>query len=255
MLRIYFVLKIIACHKTGNIMSWKTINNTGYFLEKSHLPQEKGMKKTATFLHQMTKQFANNCSRYYDVVDDLPFTYQERQIHSMLLPAIAKISQATLVEQPIKRKSNGNSQHGWIDYWVYYEPFVFMIELKYGIQAINYSKVWKRTNSSWGNANEQIRSISKSSAKSIWTDTSKIIKIAAMIVLYYQSSTKADKLRPLDKTEVIDAHEFLVNNISPTPNWNCLWSLHKKFQKVNDFKNDAYEIYPSVGIVAKVTTL
>ena len=236
-------------------MSWKTINNTGYFLEKSRLPQEKGMRKASAFLHQMTEEFGRNCGKYFDMVKDLPFAYRERQVHSMLLPSIAKISQAAFVEQPVSRKNNGNSQHGWIDYWVYYESFVFLIELKHGWHTLYSQNVRTKTQQGWKKGIEQIKSISKLEAKSIGLDPNKMLKMALMIVPHYQDSSKINHLTSLDKLKVTNAHNFLVNNLSPTPNWNSLWALNKRLQEVRSFKNSWNEIYPSVSFVAKVESL
>jgi hypothetical protein len=236
-------------------MDWITINNTGHFLEKNNLPHGYGMKKAATFLRKSTKGFALNCSKFYDAVKDIPFTYRERQIHSMLLPAIAKISQAAFVEQPINRKINGNSQYGWIDYWVYYEPFVFLIELKHGWHSLKSQKIRQSTLQSWRKAIEQTEAITRSEAKSISVDPNRILKISLMIVTYYQGSHTLEKLTPLNKNDVIAAHEFLINNLNPSPNWNCLWALNKKFQNASTFKDKRNEFYPSVGIIAKVAPI
>lgn len=237
------------------MMTWNTINKSGYFLEKNHLPHEKGMKTAATFLHQMTEEFGRSCRKYYDVLKELPFTYHERQIHSILLPSIAKISQVAFVEQPIVRKNDGNLQHGWVDYWVYYEKFVFLIELKHGWHALNSKKIRVGTHQSWKKGVEQIKSISKLEANSICINPNKILKMTLMVVPYYRGSNKVNYLTPLDKTEVTRAHDLLINSLSPVPNWNSLWALHKNIQEVRNFGNDSSEIYPSVGFFAKVTSL
>jgi hypothetical protein len=236
-------------------MSWRTIKNAGYFLEKNNLTQEDGMNKAAIFLQQIVEEFARACVKFYGVVEELPFIYRERQIHSMLLPAIAKVAQAAFVEQPITRKIKRKSQYGWIDYWVYYEPFVFLIELKHGWHALNSQKIRGATYQCWKKAIEQTKAISKAEAKALCIDPDKVLKMAMLIVPCYQSSQSKDYLIPLDKAKITEVHEFLVNNLSPAPNWSCMWALHKKLQTVVEFEDNRNEIYPSVGIMVRAETL
>lgn len=112
-------------------MSWETVRRVGYLLEKDALKDGVGIRKSRDFLQKVTKAFADISINYFDKTNELPFIYRERQINSVLLPAIAKVADAVFMEHPIKRRIKGESSHGWLDYWVLYGSTVFLIELKH----------------------------------------------------------------------------------------------------------------------------
>jgi hypothetical protein len=51
---------------------------------------------------------------------------------AMLLPAIARVADAALVETPVIRQHERRSGHGWVDYWAAYDGIDLYIELKHG---------------------------------------------------------------------------------------------------------------------------
>lgn len=68
---------------------------------------------------------------------DLPYTYRERQLDAILLPALSKICKGlVMTELPVVRKikdeeSRDMESMGRTDYWCIYRDYSFVIELKH----------------------------------------------------------------------------------------------------------------------------
>jgi hypothetical protein len=52
--------------------------------------------------YETVRTFALSSTQFYRTLNELPFVYKERQVASILLPAIAKVSDAVLVELPTR---------------------------------------------------------------------------------------------------------------------------------------------------------
>lgn len=233
-------------------MAWETVREAGYLFEKNNL-KGKGMIKSRKFLYSVTKAFAKSCVDYFNVTGELPFIYHERQIHSALLPSIAKVSEAAFMEQPVTRKGKGSSSHGWVDYWVMYGNYTFLIEVKHAWCSVTSGEIRKSTQKAYSQALEQLKRISSSEASRLSGTGIRLAKIALAVFPFYQASKNKDKLAPItDKEKIEEIHDFLVTDLTPSPNWSCMWLLHERLQEIESYDNDRYEIYPCVGIIAQV---
>ncbi|MHB8986737.1 MAG: hypothetical protein ACYC38_12550 [Eubacteriales bacterium] len=234
-------------------MTWETIRNAGYLLKKDDLKDGVGIRKSREFLYKVTKAFAFNSINYFDKVGELPFIYRERQINSILLPSIAKVSDAVFAEHPIKRRTKGESSHGWIDYWVMFGSTVFLVELKHAWCSTTSNVVRKVTRKAWQKAIDQLKKIPDTEVKSLSIVGGNLVKMALVIVPFYQASKNRNKLVQItDKDEVEEIHDGLVTGLTPPPDWSCIWLLHDRLQEPVGYGDGTYEIYPCVGIIARV---
>lgn len=170
-------------------MTWQTIRNAGHLFIKDYLEDRLDIRNTRKFLQDLVKAFASSCVSYHDITGELPFIYRERQINSVLLPSIAKISDAVFAEQPVRRKNKQKINHGWLDYWVLYGRTTFLIELKHSWCSITSNTVRKETFNTWSTAIKQINSITQEQAKELAINKNNIVKIAIMVIPYYKGST------------------------------------------------------------------
>lgn len=138
--------------------------------------------------YEMTKlstKYAN------DTFFDLPYTYSERSLDSILLPALSKLCKSkVLVEYPAKRRDTGryeetNETSGRIDYWCIYKEYSFIIELKHSYDCFTTSKTREdKVTSRWIKMNEQLDSV-KYEVKKYEEATKGIIRLGLHIVTSY----------------------------------------------------------------------
>lgn len=236
-------------------MTWQTLRNAGYLMEIDNLKDGPGIRNTRNFLQNLAKTFVSSCIHYYDKTGELPFIYRERQINSIILPSIAKVSDAVFMEQPIKRQNKQKFSQGWLDYWVLYGTTALLIELKHSWCSVKSNKVRKVTQGAWSTAIKQLDNITEEQAEDL-SITSNTVKIAMMVVPFYKASTKKENLTPIPKEGIMEIHCNLVNKITSEPkykpNWSCIWSLHEKIQKPVQYDDGRYELYPCVSILVRV---
>lgn len=143
----------------GNILDWSIIRKAGSIAFADSLIDGPGIRNARKFLHDVSRTFAKSCVDYYNVTGELPFIYKERQAHSILFPAIAKVADAAFMEQPVTCKSKETNGYGWLDYWVSYGTTVFLIELKHSWQAGKSQRITKVAQESWQVALKQLERI------------------------------------------------------------------------------------------------
>ncbi len=118
---------------------------------------------------------------------DLPYTYRERQLDSILLPTLSKLCRGQVItELPAYRICNNrrfqvDESSGRIDYWCIYKNYSFVIELKHGYDFFSTPTTQGRVTARWIKMQEQLQSIEKE-IKSYVEETKGIIRIGLFVV-------------------------------------------------------------------------
>ena len=109
---------------------------------------------------QMSEQSTKFCN---DVFCDLPYTYTERRLDSVLLPTLSKMCNSiVLTEYPVNRTQQEDSSVGRIDYWCIYEGYSFVIELKQSYDNIRAEHTKKdKLTERWHEMIKQLDSVKK----------------------------------------------------------------------------------------------
>lgn len=231
-------------------MDWVTLRGVGRMRTMDSVRDGKNMRKTRDLLQGVSRNFARGCVSYHDVVGEWPFVYGERQLHSILIPAIAKHADAVFLEQPISRKSIDAENHGWLDYWVLYRDVVFLIELKHAFFSIASGKLSDRQRKLWSQAIAQLEGISSSQAQEI-AHAGGIVKIALMVLPFSRFSKHESRMVVHGESQMDQYISSVTGALDPHPDWACLWLLHEELQRYEEV-TDGYEIYPAVCLTAKI---
>lgn len=234
-------------------MDWITVRSSGYIASQANLPRNRRNMAAAEFLEEVVQEFARISQRYFRLTQELPFIYHERQIHSVLLPAVAKIADTSLGEMPVTRKIKRRSSYGWIDYWVCYQEVDLLVEVKHCWHAVTSKKVRMTTAAAWQNLTVQLDSLPPETKD--YTLTGQPLKVALLIVLCYQSSKDSSRLESFDRVVTVETHGLIRGQLDqPKPNWSGIWHLHQDLQV--SFPYDGWhELYPCVVFIACISTL
>lgn len=214
------------------------------------------MRTTRKFLRETVEQFATLSAKYCDTVGEMPFVYHERQVHSALLPAIARASDAVLAEHPIRRVLSRDdcrtSGHGWLDYWVLCGTTVFLVELKHVFRGATAREATFRLSRPWETANQQISSIADEEALALATAARRVVKLALLVMPAYRNSASIDRLDPIGRDMAREAHLATCSSLEPSPQWSAVWSVHQRLQGPYQVANESWETYPWVSFAAAV---
>ena len=220
-----------------------TVKNSGYIFVENRIKDGKGMRNTKEFLNEFVINFAKENRNFFDYFNDLAYRYREKQLNSVIVPAIYKITNNIFTEIPTYRKNKKNL--GWIDYGTYYGNTLILIELKHSYIAVNNDKLRETSLSEWKTSIEQIESlVDVDNLKLAKKDN--IVKMALNVVTAYTSS---DISKDIDEVK---------ENLKETLEKNDLdydfifsWEVHQDLLIECEYEN-GNEIYPYVYIVGKV---
>lgn len=195
-----------------------------------------------------------------DIFSDMPYTYSERPLDSILMPVLSKLCNSMVfVEVPAKRQCDNrrfqvDELTGRIDYWCIYKGYSFVIELKHSFDCFTTSKTRKRkVVDRWIKMNEQLQSIEKE-IKEYEESTQGVIRIGLHVITSYSDKTPSNQLvREFDES----IHETFVrfqNDLgkpypSLKPNLMICWRIPKRI-----VMNDIYT-FPGLWAIAKIYPL
>ena len=239
-------------------MTWTYIGHVDHFLEENKLPPERrlpGAREASSFLERLTRKMAQACTTFYEVVGILPLD-GERQIQSIVLPAMYQISKAVYVEHPITRETERKEKaSGRIDYWVYYEQFVFLIELK-----VIWIKDWEKPlhlsdnyQRCWKSVLNQLLYVPKNEATWLAIEEGKVLKIAMLMVPTYRWS--ATEIEPISRADIAEVHHTLSTTLKPEPNWCCTLAFPGVLQQLELDNEEGHELYPSLSVMTHIQTV
>ena len=204
----------------------------------------------------MVTTFAKKNKGFHELVGWLPFTDRERQIHSVLLPSIAEISDLVYTEKLVSRARRRGSKFGFLDYWVYYRDIVLMMEVKKVFQGYGSSKLRSSTKERWKEVVDQVNSVGYDEISDMNVSADKNFRVAMMNLTLYQGSSWKDSLGFVGE-EVLQDFDLVLDSLDPRPNWAMAWSLSRDLQepiRYGERGDYYYETYPAslfLGLVRK----
>ncbi len=208
---------------------------------------------TKSFLSGVVERVAIRTTEYFDETGDYVFRYKERQIHSVLCPAIADVTPSYLIEHPLERKPVGEEKYrGHVDYWAMYRRLSYLIELKHAFQAYSEDTPRKSICKKFSRAIRQLKDVRTDECEYLCGDNKKLLKIALETVTFYKGSKVKEKLTDIKDSEIIDCYNSLKKSRSlNNMNIYALWLADKRMTQPFEYSN-CFEIYPAVAFFAKI---
>lgn len=235
-----------------------TKRRIGKFIIDFTLKRQGDDRTVLEFLDKLFIVFSKQATKYMNSIsNDTPFAYRERQMHSLLAPAISNITDSFLMEQPLfrvcdKRKNrDGVDYRGWLDYWCRYNNYDFFIEVKHGYSAYS-SKIIREINRrKWEISITQLDN-SKKEAKNYKNHSKGVFLVALNFVTIYFGSKKRESCPKFDLNTISKIKDNYCN-LKPQPNWSALWMLHEDLynNSFSEFENKN-EYYPGIIALAKI---
>ncbi|MDQ7837020.1 MAG: hypothetical protein RDU59_00795 [Thermodesulfobacteriota bacterium] len=231
-------------------MPWLAIRNCGHALILSDC----GEDINADFLTDMVLEFAKIATRFYNAVSEFPFVYKEKQIRSVVTPALMNSAKVVFEEQPALRKAKGmkgiSRRNGWIDYWVLVERMTYLVELKYAGFSSDRNQLTDKAQNEWSTAINQL-SISKKEANQLAFD-GQLATVALQIMPIWQCRDAADSITIPPKEKVQEFLTMAREQLTPQPNWSAVWYLHGRLQNSPQQYDRKFFNYPGVMFFARL---
>jgi hypothetical protein len=162
----------------------------------------------------MSKLSTKLCNLQYDFCD-LPYTYTERRLDSVLLPALSKLCDSlVLTELPANRKTKDKTYIGRIDYWCIYKGYSFIIELKQSYDNSSTDNTRREEIlDQWNTMIQQLNSV-KAEASKYEEKTNGVIRLGLhMITSYNPISPSEEIIKGFNKQKIENIAHRLYNHI------------------------------------------
>jgi hypothetical protein len=241
----------------------QTIRNLGKTNIINKIGKGEGMQKAADFMKDLIEGFAKQSAKYINAVSEAPFSYSERQLHSVLAPVISNIADAFLMEHPMERKweSEGESVFesytGFLDYWCRYKGLDLFIELKHDRDAYKNDNIRQEAHKNWKKMNNEQLERVKDEAKRFSKHSKGILLIALHAFTVYETLPNSKESMAREDAETLLSSQLnYFDNLDPKPNWSGVWILHRDLfdRCTRDYENKK-SYFPGVILVAKINEL
>ncbi|MBR6366814.1 MAG: hypothetical protein IKR89_00395 [Bacteroidaceae bacterium] len=195
-----------------------------------------------------------------DTFCDLPYTYSERRLDSVLLPALSKLCNSmVLVEVPaIRECANGRfnveKSNGRIDYWCIYKNYSFVIELKHSFDCFTTNSTKEdRVVSRWIEMHKQLQSLKKD-VKGYTEKTKGVIRIGLHMITSYSKNRDKQLLKEF-KNNIPNTFERFQKDFgkkypSLKPDFILCWKIPSKIVEMHESSFPGFwaitKIYPAI---------
>lgn len=204
------------------------------------------------FFENIVVNFQEESLRFFDIWGFFPFTYREKQVTSVLAPAIHKLTGNIWLEQPFKTQK-GEIQR-FLDIATLHEDNIYLIELKHSWNNKS-DNVSQFAEVEWETSIKQINDLKISHVKKfVNTQDFNVYKIALMIMPTYLKNDSDNTICNMSAKEysklVFDdfmsykSKEFRANYVST-------WKIENPKEYEHEYE-DNFQIFPFVTFVAKI---
>ncbi len=229
---------------------------------ESNISEDEGFKIAKELIENLFFDMAKLSTKYCnDKFCDLPYTYSERMLDCVLLPALSKLcNYMVMVEVPAvrecaNRRYNVKKSNGRIDYWCIYKNYSFVIELKHSYDCFTTYKTRERNlTSRWIKMHEQLQSLEKD-IKKYGEETKGVIRIGLHTITSYSDKEPDSQLLKAFKYSIPEIFERFQKDLgkkypSLKPDFILCWKIPSKIVEEDECTYPGFwaitKIYPAI---------
>ncbi|TKI68509.1 hypothetical protein FCU45_10885 [Sulfurimonas crateris] len=212
--------------------------------------KNKDVQKTHKFFQDFFNAFAKETINFYEHWGMLPFTYKEKQLNSVVTPAIYKITNNVWLEQPFKARG----KQRFLDIATVHGDSIYLIELKHSWNSKK-EDITKNTDEEWEVAIEQIADLKRNTVKQFVNHKDfNIFRIALMVmptyltndlnhgVLEESSQQYAEKI--FNKYQEYRSEKYRANYVST-------WKVEECIKYIHEYDRGK-QIFPFISFIARI---
>lgn len=202
------------------------------------------------FFSKFFESFAEETVKFHDHWGMLPFTHSEKQVNSVVVPAMHKITNNVWLEQPFKA---ANEQR-FLDIATVHGNNIYLIELKHSWNSKN-ENIAKNTDGEWETAIDQIADLKRNTVKQFVNHKDfNIFRIALMIMPTYltndlnhgilEQSSQQYAENIFNKYQEYRSEKYRANYVST-------WKVEDAEKYTHEY-DGGKQIFPFISFVARI---
>jgi hypothetical protein len=234
------------------LIAFKNIRNCGKLSIEFGQIEGIGKRTTKKFLTTLLEKIIENAIRYYDNTSDSVFSYRERQLDTVICPAIADQTLAFLTEHPLKRKPSGEDEYpGFVDYWASFNGVSYLMEIKQAYYGYKSGRIRASIPNRFSEAIDQLRDVRKETCEDLCQGDKNLFKIALEAITFFRSSFEKKELIGYKTVPIINAFQRL-KTLNPLNegNMHALWLVDRNKVEPYDYtdSNGTTKYIPLLGL-------
>lgn len=211
-------------------------------------------------VHRLLSAFVNqlgtHARAHHRRSDDVPYAYNESQMHSIVFPAFHDVCQLVFREQPLERRPRAEGEsggHGAVDYWLEREGRFFMVEYKHSDFSLGHQKFHTWAQQEWSTGQAQLGTILEHGGPDLLESEIKGTALLLMSVRHYRTSKKG-RPRSSDAKACWKSHKALLSQVADHDatahpvNWSALWMAPADMRHLEYAESFAH--IPAVSLLA-----
>lgn len=217
---------------------------------KESLGKNQEIIELKNFFNRFIKNFRQESLNFYDIWGEFPFINSEKQVNSVVIPAIHKYTENIFLEQPFKKNTN---EQRFLDIVTSDFNNIYLIELKHAWHNKKYD-VNSKANQEWEKAIKQISDLNYENLNNIFYINNNMFKIAMLVLpTYLRNDTSNDIIQMSAEDYANQLFEQYQNDYDEPYQANLIatWKLENPINYTHEYKN-AKEIYPFVSFICKI---
>ena len=206
------------------------------------------VKKARSFLNEFIENFAHESLSFFEFWDEFPFTYRERQVNSVVIPSIHKITGNVWLEQPFKKN---NDDQRFLDIATVKNGNIYAIELKHAWKSKT-DYFAQHIDKEWATAIEQISDIKKRTLYDY--KNYDVFKIALMVLPtyhYVNSKNNIDNMTAEEYNAYLKKEYFDNWTKKYAANYIGVIKITNPDKYVHEY-SDGEQIFPFISFVARI---
>lgn len=181
------------------------------------------------FIENLIELSAKNAEKHISLTRYATFCYGELQMHSILVPALAKLTSCFIMEYPIRRGKSDNS--GRVDYYCINEAgtnkeYNLFLELKCGRQGIPNDNFRKKNIELWHEANDQLDGISQEIHQNKEFYDRMVMRVCMEVITLYADTSKQEQIKSDILQDMLSISVGALKSSGIAPNLSVLWKFH-----------------------------
>lgn len=224
----------------------KTINRVGkLYIQRADRFQLKQV--VSDFIENLIESSAKNAAKHISLAKYATFCYGELQMHSILVPALAKLTNCFVMEYPIRRYVSDNS--GRVDYYCVNntgttKEYILFLELKCGRQGIPNNTFRKKNIELWHEANNQLDGISQEIQQNKEFYNKTVMRVCMEVIILYADTSKKEQINSDILQDALNISIDALKVSGTIPNLSVLWEFHPNIvEKAIDEFNDSRQFW------------
>lgn len=222
----------------------------GFHISSYFDKNDRNVNNTQEFFESFLNAFAEEALNFYECWGLFPFTYSEKQVNSVVVPAIHKITRNIWLEQPFKIRK----EQRFLDIATVHNSNIYLIELKHSWNSKNDS-IAKKTNNEWKTAIDQIATLRRNSVKQFVNHKDfNIYKIALMVMPTYLTNDLHHSILEQSAQQYAQ-NIFMKYQEDQSKKYRANYVSTWKIDEYNNYTHEyarGKQIFPFISFIAKI---